>query len=533
MPILDQFDPPANWEDFKPGETELRNRFRSEWNRRVICWFQTSLIGNAWQVDNDHPRSNFVNPLGSEVPITPHATVPWTAFPKRLKDRFETPPPPEQPRTREEILRFGDDGPPIPWRPDGPRGWQDEYCEWAVERNSAGKIIKVSFTCENPEYWEALWFISPEKVLELYRKYLEDNTIQLEDLYARDQQNQPIIDRETGRAAYARRNPWNRNQFDNGHNKVMHLISTPNNLFAEIYLAGGSSTLRVDSSGNNITDKDILIECGRYGQPGRNSDPTIGFGVNNKVLQNNSKISLANPVGLYLAGLDTDLFTLPPQAPNNLSPADFWKVIRGTPDMILRAEYFVPEGLGFVVGDIEISGDRINFGSQIAEHIQVKLSANLSPGTAAPAQRCLVAKGNPLPQANSFFDPNGQLRTRRFLKGTSTNDVLLACTDTPSTASIEIDGTGVIIDVTDQFQTQNGLTVFVVDVKIDSNAEVKIHSISLRVNGVLHPEVPCLLEVVDWLPTLAPPFPFNVNRIREVGRRIDQIMTLPRGDSGT
>jgi hypothetical protein len=32
-----------------------------------------------------------------------------------------------------------------PFGPSGPRGWQDEYCEWAVTRDENGDIIAVDF----------------------------------------------------------------------------------------------------------------------------------------------------------------------------------------------------------------------------------------------------------------------------------------------------------------------------------------------------------------------------------------------------
>ena len=42
---------------------------------------------------------------------------------------------------------------------------QDEYCEWSVTRNADGKITKVMFTTEGPEYWTYLAETQPETVL--------------------------------------------------------------------------------------------------------------------------------------------------------------------------------------------------------------------------------------------------------------------------------------------------------------------------------------------------------------------------------
>jgi hypothetical protein len=41
--------------------------------------------------------------------------------------------------------------------------------------------------------------------------------------------------------------------------------------------------------------------------------------------------------------------------------------------MILRLEYEVPAGAGFVVGDIRIGGRRIDWGGQLAEHVTCRI----------------------------------------------------------------------------------------------------------------------------------------------------------------
>jgi len=86
----------------------------------------------------------------------------------------------------------------------------DEYCEWSVTRDANGNIIRIDFVCENPEYWNTLWMISPETVRSLYEQTLnfqvpadQQITITLEDLYLNDPQTgQPVIDPSTGRPVY-------------------------------------------------------------------------------------------------------------------------------------------------------------------------------------------------------------------------------------------------------------------------------------------------------------------------------------------
>src|SRR5205814_4114443 len=131
-------------------------------------------------------------PLTPPIPDgSPTNLVEWLAFPNRLTSYLD---PPQYYFTPEQLFEMADNGslasgtglPTIPqnvcpfvssapvpnmaYGPVGPRGWQDEYCEWAVERDTAGEIVRVMFTSENPEYWYTVWAVSPEKVAELYQK---------------------------------------------------------------------------------------------------------------------------------------------------------------------------------------------------------------------------------------------------------------------------------------------------------------------------------------------------------------------------
>jgi len=501
MAILERFDPPANWHDFSEDESALAEIFHTEWSRRVDCWFKTSQVGDAWNVDNDGPRDNFFNPLGTDHPDEPDAVISWTAFPKRLLDRYETPPPPQRPLSRRQILAIADDGPPTRdnYTPSGPRGWQDEYCEWAVERNSEGKITKVTFTSENPEYWETLWFVSPQKVLDLYRQYLGTDSIELEDLIQRDRQGNPMIDPETGRPRYNRTNRWNRNQANGGENGVMHLISGPNNLFAEINLAAGATVLR-QRNGRPVQDKDVLIACSRFGAAGRNSDPTIGFTVNSLVRQSDVQATLANPVGLYIQSLSTSLFELPDDAPADADPSDFWHILRGTEDHIMRAEYSVPEELGFTVSDITIDGEPIEFGAQLAEKMQIKLSAVARAGEIVPAMTCLQLKQAPLPEPVAFLEATNFERVRRFAQGSRTRPLVLLCNNAGTGTTAEISGEGIAFDQLTVLRASQNSIALVIDLFIDEDAALGTRDVTLRdANGVASPTAPCLLEVVENL----------------------------------
>ena len=270
--------------------------------------------------------------------------------------------------------------------PPGPRGWQDEYCEWTVTRNAQGKIIQVDFTCENPEYWFILWQADPEVVLREYRAVVSPK-VELADLYLKNAKGEPVKNPITGQYAYDPLNKWN-----SGPNAgAMHLTSPPNTVGAEVYLAAAATLVRPDASEANAPS---LICCSNYGQPYRNSDPHIGFTANQFVYQNGQMLTLANPIGLYLQTPDFSQYTLPANAPASVKPSDFWQVTRGrlaaaagtSYDQVLHATYRVPPDLGFTVSDIAIGGQAIQWGSQITRTITMALAAIALPAATRPAQ---------------------------------------------------------------------------------------------------------------------------------------------------
>ena len=77
------------------------------------------------------------------------------------------------------------------------------------------------------------------------------------------------------------------------------------------------------------------------------------------------------PVGLYIDSLDTTGWSKPDGSP----VGNYWHVLRGDSSAgIVRARYEVPPSEGFIVSDIKIGGEPIEFAGQIAEHITMKLT---------------------------------------------------------------------------------------------------------------------------------------------------------------
>ncbi|MFE9425619.1 hypothetical protein ACFYNO_21925 [Kitasatospora sp. NPDC006697] len=344
MSTLPSYAPPGNL-------TDLDANGKAAWNTFISDSVDQAVKGpDPGQALNDSPRGQFYDLTKTDTAAdATQATVTWTAFPR--------------------IIKVNSISDPQRWqRADASRDVQDEYCEWSVFRDTSGKITKVTFTCEGPEYWSLLAQTDPAAVLALYRTHI-DPGVQHGDLF-------------TVAGEYKPRNRWN----DSTTNGAMHLVQANNTLGAEIELAAAASIVRV-INGQPLSTEQELIQCGKYGQAERNSDPHIGGAVN-ALARQKADISLADPVGLYFNDLATDGWA----TPDGSDPKSYWSYQRGDATHPVRAVYEVPQGRNFTVGDITINGRPIRFGAQIADFITIKLTATacrFGLSTAAPQTACV------------------------------------------------------------------------------------------------------------------------------------------------
>ena len=377
MPLVAQFAPPAFLPDFIgiPGQA-------AAWHRAVSAWFDSSIrseVSNVKNPDGGPGRVQFYNPASFDPGggIVEQA-ITWNAFPKELLLQYG----------REEALQRADRLLPISKYSSRPV-WQGpvldrtlyrpltEYCEWHVVRDpDTGKILKVTFSSEPPELWQALFgdriqiadTVSVkfpgdrDRVLKLYREFVGPD-VQMEDLIC--QENIQSADGTNILALKGQYNPWNKWNTTHG---IVHLNAPPNSLSAEIQLGADSTVLRKNKKGSFISEPGALICCAAYGGPDRNSDPTIGSVVN-ALARLGAMITLPNPVGLYMDHIDLAGWL----APDNKPIDDCVRIVRGMPGMIERLEVQIPAERGFVVGDIRVGGEPVEYGGQIAECITVKL----------------------------------------------------------------------------------------------------------------------------------------------------------------
>lgn len=363
---MELFDPPGYLKDLTPSQCQ-------QWSDWISSQIDQAGAGEPQEYEFDAPRPRFFNPLitapGDDAV---EQDISWKAFPR--------------------VVELDSASDPERWATaDGSREVQDEYCEWSVTRDSGtNKITRVEFTSEGPEYWQFLASVNMPRVVELYKEHV-DKKVKAQDLVDSQGDYDPF-------------NRWN-NSTSKG---AMHLIQRNNTLSAEIELAAGASNAR-RRNGRLLTDARQLIACGRYGAVERHSDPHIGAQVN-ALARADAAITLANPVGLCIAGLGTAGW----QTPDGSDPKKYWRITRGTPEKALRAIYTVPPEAGFTVGDIRINGQNIRFGAQIADFITIKLTGLAArmgqlqvppldgckqrrpppPGAAAPAMAALIRRTN-------------------------------------------------------------------------------------------------------------------------------------------
>ncbi len=305
MSILNSFSTPAFIQEPALNSTQ-QAQLNSLWNTNVEGFTQQAITGDPWNNLNSPIQCSYYDPTKTDIPSGTGTTpVTWIAFPNRLNQYLGQGSFPANPYnlTQQQLWEIGDTGyytegsskksfPGIPetlcpepdwsaplhtYGPYGPRGWQDEYCEFSVTRDpSSGKITRVDIVCENPEYWYSLWRVSRQAAAQTYQDTLNYGlpsgspnavTVTVQDLELTDSSGKPVIDPSTGHAAYNPLNKWNSGPLSirgkHASGGAMHLTSTPNTLQTELGLAGGATVGR-SVAGNANPQK--LICCSQYGQ---------------------------------------------------------------------------------------------------------------------------------------------------------------------------------------------------------------------------------------------------------------------------
>lgn len=301
MALLPRFDTPASLRDMPVGSP-----FYDNWSQFIANQIAASTAGSG--------GGEFYDPTETNVDVIAEHALVWMGFPRAI------------------LVAANRDDRRTSFIAGENRDVQEEYCEWRVTRNAGGKITKVVFVTETPEYYEQLWAVDRAVVVGLYRALVDPAVVE--------------ADLHIG-GIYNRRNRWNTTD------GIIHFIQTINTLSAALGLSQGS----VNSGGARDNYE---------ASPGPRTsvDPRVAMDIGS-LSRKGLSITLRDPVGLYIAGFDDTGWTKPDGSP----VGNYWTITRGVAGQILRLEYEVPAAEGFVVGDIRIGGRPIEFGGQIAEHV--------------------------------------------------------------------------------------------------------------------------------------------------------------------
>ena len=385
---MDLFSPPGFLADFA-RRPALRASFERGWHAIMDNWFQLSV-----EVEGSSFYNWMKYPPGDSQP----QAVVWDAFPRFLERWFEEEDDADRKRLEAaETLRPQTfDGQPLRRIVKGKLAdpvptfyrQQDEYCEWFAHRDRKGRIERVTFTSEGPEYWQFLaqgtkpFFAEDDErrdicagdmtlVHDLYKEHVSP-TVKLGDLLWPHDVAIFVADDQGGAwYRYAAKGDYNVfNKWTTTHGS-MHLTHPANSLGAEVYLAARAAILRKDGEGKPVEGTEALVCCSGFGDPNRSSDPAIGRGVNG-LAKLGLSVSLDDPVGLYLHGINLDGF----RGPNGEDMGRAWTVVRGDADrgVALRAVFDVPADLGLSVDQVLARGKPITCGGQIADEVQISLT---------------------------------------------------------------------------------------------------------------------------------------------------------------
>jgi hypothetical protein len=314
MALLPMFDTPASLRDAPAGSP-----FYAAWSNLI-----------ATRLVDLNPGDNggaFYDPTQTDVNVVASKTLTWMGYP------------------RDVLLPGNRDNKPAAYAAADAdvarRDPQNEYFEWYVTRNRARKIRKLTFVTETPEYYQTLWNTDPALVVNLYRVLVNPAVTQ--------------ADLQTG-TTYNQFNRWNT------VDGIVHYIQNINTLGAALGLAQSARTAAPPFP-DNFEARPALAT-----QPTA-VDPRVSFDVH-MLIRKGLYVTFRDPVGLYIVEWNDSGFT----KPNGSPVGNYWRIVRGSPGMVLRLEFEVPAGLGFVVGDIRIGGHPIEYGGQVAEHITVSTS---------------------------------------------------------------------------------------------------------------------------------------------------------------
>lgn len=243
---------------------------------------------------------------------------------------------------------------------------QDEYVEWRAEVKN-GKLARVTFTTEFPEYYEAFAAVGADALIEAVQDAIPDATPTAAELFGPG--FNPAAASPKARAQAFRNNltlnPWN-----NGKKGILCLTQPANTLGA---LFGLLSACGVPKAQGTPQDTCALVggACG----PGRSSDPNV-CAVAQQAVRDGVGFTLRDPGGVRIVTLNgawkvgnTDLDDVSDPDTNQ----GVWTVSRNGRRGVLN-----------VVAGLKLDGAALATGAEVARKLNVAADLLAAPNAALP-----------------------------------------------------------------------------------------------------------------------------------------------------
>lgn len=235
--------------------------------------------------------------------------------------------------------------------------FHDEYVEWRVERDGQGRLARVIFTTEFPEYFEALARVGVDALKEGIADVIPGAEPTDTDLFGFGPDpngQQPLTRSERFRRNLAR-NPWNV-----GTNGILCLTQRFNTLHALFNLVGFCGVAQP-----NLQPTAVCANVGGACGSGRNSDPAVCAAAQS-LARIDFGLSLEDPAGIAIRRLEGD-WTLNSQAIDINDPnaaQGTWTVTRNGRRAVLE----ISPGL-------RLNNETIDTGARVADHLIVGAAA--------------------------------------------------------------------------------------------------------------------------------------------------------------
>lgn len=355
----------------EPGNlSDLEGAGKDEWDRYVS--------NSTKEAIRDSGATQFLAESDDSI-TSPPVAVDWSGFPVRIQSCLDG-------RLRKTL-------PFLDWqlgsidagRPIG----HEEYLEWRVVRNGAGKITRIEFTTEVREYWEILAKYHPTKCLRLLGRFAGERIADFASVFGSDPEQMTPEERARNfqNNMFALDNTPPRSPYNNGRRSIAFMGKSVNTLNAAIQLASFAAfpyqAEEEDGTIRSLTGSEAIAFTNQNALDCRNSDPTIVASVIDQAIAGKFLV-LDNPPGIYILDVQHEKILLPDRSGS--IPRDWFEFQRGSRDGVERSQrlvFEVPPSQGFTISDLidEEIDEPISFGGQIAKKITVGLYVRVSaPG---------------------------------------------------------------------------------------------------------------------------------------------------------